>query len=720
MFTLDNPKYKEARRRAAELVKTMTLEEKVIQLSMFMVDENTYNPDHVEEDGEMLAGRCGTLLAACGAERVNKYQKISLECTPKNIPVISGCDVIHGCCTTMPIPLAQSCTFEPKIARECASVAGREARRMGVSWTFAPMVDVARDARWGRVAEGFGEDTYLCSKMADAAVRGYQEDAGIMSTVKHFVAYSACEGGRDYNGCDLSDRTLFNTFLPPFKAGIDAGVGAVMSSFNEINGVPCSGSRRILTDILRSKLGFEGVVVSDYDSVLELQNHGYAVDEKDAAMKGYNAGVDVLMLGNMYNRHLPKLVKEGRISEEQIDLSCERVLAAKYMLGVMDEPFISEDMNGAFMTEEYREVARNAAKRSLVLLENDGILPLVPSEWKNKKIGLTGPLANEGDAVLGCWAGMKNPDKTVKLKDAVERVYGGSEIVFTDGICLKKQHSDPDGSIEKLKDCDVIIAAMGEPEHESGEASSKTSLDLAKDQLDYLDRLFGLGIPVVLLVFAGRPMILTGLKDRAAAILYAWAPGTECGNAVCDVLTGDYNPAGKTTISFPRSVGQCPLYYNVKSTGRPTVEGRDNWRFESKYIDCENGALYPFGYGKSYTEFEYKDGNISAAEMKKDGRITVSCAVKNTGKYAGEEVVQLYVRDLVGSITRPVAELKGFEKIFLEPGEERRVSFEIKYADLSFWNADMEFVTEPGDFTCRIAPDSREKGVGFRFTVTDR
>lgn len=719
MYTLDDPKYKEARRRAAELVKTLTLEEKVIQLSMFMVDENTYNPDHVEEDGEMLAGRCGTLLAACGPERVNKYQRVSLECTPKNIPIISGCDVIHGCCTTMPIPLAQSCTFEPKVARECAAVAGREAKRMGIHWTFAPMVDVARDARWGRVAEGFGEDTFLCSKMADAAVRGYQEDGGILACMKHFVAYSACEGGRDYNGCELSDQALFNTYLPPFKAGIDAGVATVMSSFNDINGVPCSGSRRLLTDVLRGKLGFDGIVVSDYDSVLELQNHGFAAGEKDAVQKGYGAGVDVLMLGNLYNRHLPKLVEEGKIDEAQIDASCERVLALKYMLGVMDDPFVPEDTSGAFMTEECRKVARNAARRSFVLLENDGTLPLVPSEWRGKKIGLTGPLANDGDFVLGCWASLKNPDKTVKLKDAVERVYRDSEIVFTDGVCFKKQHSNPDESIEKLRDCDVIIAAMGEAESESGEAASKSSLDLAKDQTDYLERLFALGIPVVLLVFAGRPLIMTDLKDRAAAILYVWAPGTECGNAVCDVISGEYSPAGRTTVSFPHRTGQCPVYYNARSTGRPTVEGRENWRFESKYIDCPVGALYPFGYGKSYTEFEYKDGEISACEMKKDGSITVSCSVKNVGKYAGEEVVQLYVRDLVGSITRPVAELKGFKKIHLEPGEERRVSFEINYSDLSFWNADMEFVTEKGDFTCRIAPDSKDKGVGFKFSVVE-
>lgn len=717
MYTLDNPKYKEARAKAAALVAEMTLEEKVIQLTQFMVTENTYNPDHVEEDGEMLAGRCGSLLAATGAETVNHYQKISLECTPKGIPLLSGCDVIHGFCTTMPIPLAQSCTFEPAVARECSAVAGKEAHLQGVHWTFAPMVDIARDARWGRNAEGFGEDTYLASKFADAAVRGYQEDGGILACMKHYVAYSACEGGRDYNGCEMSDQTLFNTYLPPFKAGIDAGVATVMSSFNDINGVPCSGSRRMLTDILRGKLGFDGFVISDYDSVLELINHGYAEDECDAVCKGYGAGVDILMLGNLYNRYLPRLVREGKIKEEMIDASVERFLAAKYMMGLMDDPFTSEEgLEGAFVTEEYRAIARNAAKRSFVLLENDGTLPLIPSEWTGKKIGLTGPAADDRDSVLGCWASLKNPDKTVSIKDAFERVYKDSTIVFAEGVSFNKEKSDPDGAIEKLAGCDVIVAALAEHADESGEATSKTSLELADDQREYLERLIDTGRPVVLLISAGRPLILTDIKDRVAAILYIWAPGTECGNAVGDVISGAYNPAGRTTISFPRATGQCPVYYNCKSTGRPPVHG-DGWRFESKYRDCKIGPLYPFGYGKSYTEFEYTNGAITSEKMKRGGDVTVSCKIKNVGKYAGEEVVQLYIRDLVGSIVRPVAELKDFKKIYLEPGEEKTVEFRITEDDLSFWNADMVYGAESGDFTCRIAPDSASRGSEFKFVL---
>ena len=424
MFTSKNPKYREARAKAKELVSTMTLEEKVIQLSQFLVTENTYNPEHVEEDGEMLAGRCGSILGTMGAELVNKFQKISVECTPKNIPLLTGCDVIHGCCTTMPIPLAQSCTFEPDVVRECCAVAGKEAKAQGVNWTYAPMVDIARDARWGRVAEGYGEDTYLCTKMAESAVRGFQDDGGILACMKHYIAYSACEGGRDYYGCEMSDQTLYNTFLPPFRAGVDAGVATFMSSFNDINGVPCSGSRRLLWDVLRGELGFEGFVVSDYDSVIELIKHGYAEDERDAVLKGYGAGVDILMPGNLYNRYIPKLVEEGLLTEEQVSESCEKVIAAKYMLGLMDDPYTrASDPVKTFLTEEYREVARNAAKRSFVLLENDGILPLVPDEWAGKKIGLTGPVADDGDTVLGCWASLKNTEKTVKIKDAMERVY---------------------------------------------------------------------------------------------------------------------------------------------------------------------------------------------------------------------------------------------------------------------------------------------------------
>ena len=711
MYTLNNPEYKKAREKAREIVKKMTLEEKVIQLTQYIGGDNSYNPESADA-GETNAGRCGSFLAACGINEVNDIQKIAVEYTPFNIPIITGNDVIHGYRTTMPIPLAMSCTFDVDLVRAACRVAATEARCDNVHWTFSPMVDIARDSRWGRVAEGYGEDTFLCTKMAAAAVKGYQNDGGVMACMKHYVGYSACEGGRDYNGCDMSDQTLFNVYLPPFKAGIDAGVATFMSSFNEINGIPCSGSKKMLTDILRGKLGFDGFVVSDYDSVLELINHGYAEDKKDAVLKGYGAGVDVIMSGNMYNNYLPELVREGKISEEQIDASVERIIAAKYVVGVMDEPFLDTEKPRPFVTPEHRKVAYETAVNSFVLLENDGILPIIPEKYAKKKIGLTGPVANDKNSVLGCWSSLKNTNFTVSIKEAFEKAFCDSEIVYEAGYSFDEDTSFEKG-VQAMKDCDVIVACMAEYCSESGEATSKVSLELSEEQLDYLDMLFATGKPVIVLVSAGRPLIMTEIRKKAAAILYIWAPGTECGNAVCDVMTGKRNPCGRTTISFPYNVGQMPLYYNHKSTGRPAA---DKSSFESKYIDCPIGPLYPFGYGLSYTKFEYTDAALSADKLTEGETLTVSCKVKNTGHFAGSDAVQLYVRDLFGSITRPVKELKGFEKIFLEPGEEREVSFEITPEMLAFWNADMEYVTEPGAFKVWIAHDSGDNALEFDFS----
>lgn len=710
MYTLKNPEYRKAREKARALVEKMTLEEKVIQLTQYIGGDNSYNPERCEE-GSTNAGRCGSFLAACGLEEVNALQKIALEYTPHSIPVISGCDVIHGFKTTMPIPLAMSCTFEPEITRACCKAAAIEARQNNIHWTFSPMVDIARDSRWGRVAEGYGEDTFLCTKMAEAAVLGYQNDGGIMACMKHFVGYSACEGGRDYNGCEMSDQTLYNVYLPPFKAGIDAGVATFMSSFNEINGVPCSASRKILTDVLRGSLGFDGFVVSDYDSVLETIAHGYSEDKKDATLKGYGAGVDMIMFGNMYNDYLPELVKEGKISEEQIDASVERILAAKYVVGVMDKPFL-EYGDIACDEAEHRRVAYEGAVKSLVLLENNGILPLTPEKYKGKKIGLTGPIANDRESVLGCWASCKNISKTVTIKQAFENNFPESEIVCESGISYVEETSVEAG-IAAMKDCDVIVACMSEHFADSGEATSMSSLELKRDQLDYLDALFATGKPVIVLVSAGRPLIMTEIRRKAAALLYIWAPGTEAGNAVCDVLSGKFNPSGRTTISFPYNVGQMPLYYNSKNTGRPAA-GKSI--FESKYKDCPIGALYPFGYGLSYTKFDYTDAEIDKDSFTKGEAITVSCKVTNVGSMAGDDVVQLYVRDLFGSITRPVKELKGFEKIHLEPGESRKVSFVITPELLAFYNADMEYTTECGKFKAWIAHDSSDNAVEFEFS----
>ena len=716
MFTRNNPDYVKALERAKELLSKMTLEEKVIQLTQYVGHDHSYNPEQKDKTGANNAGRCGSLLAACGVESVNSLQKIALEYTPHNIPIITGCDVIHGYWTTYPIPLGMSCTFEPDLVRKCYGATGKEAKSDGVHWVYAPMVDVVRDSRWGRVAESFGEDTFLASKMSEAAVKGFQNDGGVMACMKHFVAYGACEGGRDYNGCDMSDQTLFNTYIPPFQAGVDAGVGTFMNAFNDINGVPCAGNKRVMTDILRGKMGFDGFVVSDYDAVIELINHGYAENEKDAALKGFDAGIDVLMLGNLYNNHLPELVGEGKISMEQIDYSVLRILTAKYLIGVMDEPFVDDKTPQPFMTDESLALAREVAKKSLVLLENDGTLPLTREAYKGKKIGLTGPIATEVDNLLGCWASCKQPERTLTLKAAFEEAYPESEVITETGISFLDEDTSVEKALEKMADCDVIVAAMAERYWDTGEATSKVSLELAADQRDYIEKLSALGKPVVLLISAGRPLLLGEIKDKVNALLYIWAPGSEGAHAVCDVVTGDYSPCAKTTMSFPYASGQMPLYYNHRSTGRPAF---DKMKFECKYIDCPIGALYPFGYGLSYSEFEYTDAVISKNVFTADETIGLCFNVTNKGKYIADEVVQIYTRDLFGSITRPVKELKAFEKITLAPDETKNVKIALPVSELAFWNAEMNYVVEPGKFKLWIAHHSDDNAIEFDFEVPE-
>ncbi len=716
MFTRRNPQYVKALERAEKLLSKMTLEEKVIQLTQYVGHDHSYNPEQKDKTGGNNAGRCGSLLAASGIENVNALQKIAVEYTPHNIPIITGCDVIHGYFTTYPIPLGMSCTFEPDLVRKCYGATGKEAKSDGVHWVYAPMVDVVRDSRWGRVAESFGEDTFLASKMSEAAVKGFQDDGGVMACMKHFVAYGACEGGRDYNGCDMSDQTLFNTYIPPFQAGVDAGVGTFMNAFNDINGVPCAGNKRIMTDVLRGKMGFDGFVVSDYDAVIELINHGYAEDEKDAAYKGFDAGIDVVMLGNLYNNNIPDLVREGKISEEQIDHSVLRILAAKYLIGVMDEPFLDPKAHRPLLADEHVALCREVARKSLVLLENDGILPLLPEDMAGKKIGLAGPIMTESDSVLGCWASLKQPWRTVTLKKGFEGAYPNSEIICESGITFIDEDTSIDKAVQKLANCDVIVLGLAEHYGESGEATSKVSLELSKEQLELLDKITALGKPTVLLVSAGRPLELAKIRDKVNAVLYIWAPGTEAGNAVCDVVSGKYAPSGKTTISFPYAAAQMPLYYNHRSTGRPAF---DKLKFECKYCDCPIGALYPFGYGLSYGEFEYTDAVISKNTFTADETIGLCFNVTNKGKYTADETVQIYTRDIVGSITRPVKELKAFKKLTLAPGEKKNVKIALPVSDLAFWNADMNYTVEPGKFKLWIAHHSDDNAIEFDFEVTE-
>lgn len=713
MFTVKNPKYREALKRAKNLLSEMTLEEKVIQLTQYIGFDNSYNPESKDKSGRSKAGRCGSLLALSGKERVNETEKIAIAHTPKGIPVITGNDVIHGYYTTMPIPLALAGTFDEALVRKCFSTAGEEAKAEGVHWVFSPMVDVARDSRWGRVAEGFGEDPYLASKMAEAAVRGYQDDAGIMACMKHFVGYSAAEGGRDYNTCEIDTETLFNTFLPPFATGVKAGCATVMASFNTVGGIPMSGNREILTDVLRKQLGFDGFVVSDYDSVHELVDHGFAEDLEDAALKGYSAGVDVVMSGDLYNDNLPRLVREGKISEDAIDASVLRVLAAKYFIGVMDEPFVKDGRAG--FDKEALNTALKAATDSAILLENDGILPITKEKLKEGKIALVGPGAKDTSELLGCWSSCKDPKRTVTLEEGLKKVFGDS-LVCEPGLSYDGSVCDTNRAVKAALESDVILAAVGERAAESGEATGKTNLDLDSKQFRLIEELSKTGVPIVLLITAGRPLALGKLKEIANAILWLWAPGTMAGDAVASLISGISEPSGRCAISFPYSAGQCPVYYNRKTTGRPANEKRF---FTSKYLDCPPGALYPFGYGLSYTDISYEEVTSDKDVLKEGETLTLSVRLKNGGFRAGSETVQLYLKDVVASVTRPRKQLIGYKKVTLHPKEEKTVTFKVTESDLSFWNNKGEKVTEPGRFILWAAKNSDDDSHPVEFRLAD-
>ena len=726
-------RYKQARQKAEEMLSKMTLTEKVGQLSQF--GTSIYSNDEKIYEDHFAEGKVGAYLTIKGAEKTNNIQKALLKSTRLPIPALFGDDVIHGFKTTMPTPLAQSCSWNPEVARMGNEVAAREAYRAGVKWTFAPMVDIARDPRWGRIAEGYGEDTYLCSRFAEAAVKGYQgegdEELGkdrVMACMKHFVAYGACIGGRDYNSADMSLQTLFDVYLPSFKAGIDAGAATVMCSFQDVNGVPASGSRYLLTDVLRGELGFKGYVVSDAGSINELVPHGYAEDGKDAAYKGFNAGCDMLMHGDLYNINFPKLLDEGKITMEQIDESVLRVLTFKYLDNLVDEPYVDVAGEECFFCDEHMEVALKAAEETAVLLENNGVLPLTDSV---KKIALVGPFALDDEdakkSLLGCWACMRDPERTVTIEKGLKSLVGDKvEITTAKGCPVFPELADmatwDDGgemlaeAIKATENADVIVAVLGEWTGHSGEASSFANLDLPAPQRKLLDALIDTGKPVVLLITAGRPLILTDYKDKVAALMMIWQMGTRSGDAVANLLYGKVDPSGRLTTTFPVCVGQVPYYYNYFNTGRPV---NNRYRFEAKYFDIQSGPLYPFGYGKSYTEFAYEDITLSSDTMTADGSIDVNLTVRNVGNADGATVVQLYVRDLVGCRVRPVKELKGFNKLWLAKGESKNITFTLNAKDLAFHDEKMNLIVEPGKFKLWIAENALDNTREFAFTVTE-
>lgn len=695
-----------------DLMKKMTLTEKIGQLSQYVGGELLTGPKSgAVSDSLFVRGMVGSILNVGGVDNLRKLQQKNMESSRLKIPILFAFDVIHGYKTIFPTPLAESCSWDLALMYETAKAAAIEASASGIHWTFAPMVDVARDPRWGRIVEGAGEDTYLGCKIAEARVRGFQWNLGkpnaLFACAKHFVAYGAPQAGRDYAPVDLSLSTLAEVYLPPFKACIDAGVHTFMSAFNSINGVPATSNRWLLTDLLRKEWKFKGFVVSDWNAVQELKAHGVAETDEDAAMAAFNAGVDMNMTDGLYNRCLEKLVRENRIDMNEIDASVERILRAKYALGLFEDPYRFLDNQ-----RESREVrsasamalARKAAASSMVLLKNANAL--LPLSKQTKRIALVGPLANNRAEVMGSWKARGEDKDVVTVLEGIKNKLGsGTEVNYVQGCdFLDPSMSEFSAALEAAKQSDVIIAVVGEKALMSGESRSRAVLRLPGKQEALLDTLRKAGKPLVVVLMNGRPLCLESVDKQADAMLEAWFPGTQCGNAVADVLFGDIVPAAKLTASFPLTEGQIPNNYNYKRSGRP---GDMPYSSTVRHIDVPNRNLYPFGYGLSYTTFSYGEMQCPTAFDDK-GFLPVSVDVTNTGNYDGEEIVQLYVADKVASMVRPIKELKGFQKVFIPKGQTKRVEFKLNVKDLGFWNSLMQYVVEPGTFEIMVGTNSEE------------
>jgi beta-glucosidase len=691
--------------RIDSVLSLMSLEDKIGQLNQlsFGIGWGPTVKVAVPDEYKNLIrqGKVGSFLNAVGAEFTYELQKIAVNESNLKIPLIFGLDVIHGFKTIFPVPLGEAATWQPEIVEMSAHYQALEAASAGIHWTFSPMVDIARDPRWGRIMEGSGEDTYLGSLMAAARVRGYQEnlsDLNIIACAKHYAGYGGAEGGRDYNTVDLSERTFRDVYLPPFKSAVDAGAHTLMASFNEIGGIPSSGNKYLLTNILRDEWGFKGFVVSDWGSIGEMINHGFASDLKHAGQISLNAGLDMDMESRSYITHLKELVDEDKVDEDVIDESVKRILRVKFLLGLFDDPFRyckKEREQKNIMTEEIRIAALEVARRSMVLLKNEkNILPLNKTY---KKIAVIGPLANSDTHPLGGWSAMgDSADVTTVVEGFKKYVDKKTEILYSEGCKINDNSTKGFNDAAKVaKKADVIVLCLGEGRDMSGEAWSRSSLDLPGAQEALAKELLKTGKPIVVVLMNGRPLSINWLNENVSAILEAWFPGVTAGDAIAKVLFGDYNPSGKLPATFPRTVGQVPIYYNHKNTGRP---GKLDDHYTSKYLDLPLTPLYPFGYGLSYTTFKFDNIKLSSNKLTNEDSLIVSIAVKNTGDYDGEEVVQLYVQDLVGSVTRPVKELKGFKKIMLKRGEEKTVTFTIHENDLRFTAADMKFKSEPGMF----------------------
>jgi beta-glucosidase len=688
-------------KRVENLLARMTLEEKVGQTCQ-------YSGFQKEHEDLVKQGKVGSYLNVVGAENINGIQRIAVEQSRLGIPLIFGLDVIHGFKTIFPIPLAMASAWDPELIKKAAAAAAAEASSEGLRWTFAPMVDVARDPRWGRIAEGNGEDPYLGSVMARAYVEGFQGDdlsdpSSLVACVKHYVAYGGAEGGRDYNTVEVSEKTLRDIYLPPFKAAVEAGCETLMSAFNDLGGVPASCNRFTLTDVLRGEWGFGGFVVSDWNSVAELINHGVAAGPAEAAEEAFRAGVDMDMFSNLYQSHLAQLVKEGKIPQECLDAAVRRILGFKFRLGLFEHPYVDPGRSAKVVKcKEHLALALQAARESMVLLTNG--CSLLPLKKNLKSIAVIGPLADNQDELLGTWACMGDPKDVVSVLEGVKaKLSPKTKVLYAKGCELEGESRDGFAeAVNNAKASDVAILVVGEARFMTGEASSRSTLDLPGVQEELVKTVYETGVPVVMVLMSGRPNSIRWSTQHLPAVLEAWHPGTQGGAAVADVLFGDYNPAGRLTATFPRTVGQVPIYYNYKNTGRPSSAER----WTSKYIDLPYTPLFPFGYGLSYTRFEYTNLKITPETIKPDGKVKVSVDVRNVGGRAGDEVVQLYIRDVVGSVTRPVKELKGFKRINLKPDEKRTVEFTLGPEELSFTDEEMKRVVEPGTINVMVGKSS--------------
>jgi len=726
------------------LMKKMTLEEKIGQLNLPVSGEITTGQAKSSDVAKKIEkGLVGGLFNLKGVERIRDVQKLAVENSRLGIPLIFGMDVVHGYETVFPIPLGLSCTWDMGAIEQSARIAAKEASADGISWTFSPMVDISRDPRWGRVSEGNGEDPFLGGAIAKAMVRGYQGtdkskqlqgNDQIMACVKHYALYGAAEAGRDYNTVDMSRNRMFNDYMYPYQAAVEAGVGSVMASFNEVDGVPATANKWLMTDVLRNQWGFNGFVVTDFTGIAEMVQHGIG-DLQTVSARAVNAGVDMDMVSDGFIGTLKKSIEEGKVNIKTIDMACRRILEAKYKLGLFENPYKYCDLKRPakdIFTKENRDFARKVASESFVLLKNEpangGAIPVLPLQKKGT-VAVIGPLGDTKSNMPGTWSVAATSEKYPSLVEGLREITAGKvNILYAKGSNLiadsayeeratmfgrslhRDNRTDQDLLNEALKiaaNADVIVAALGESSEMSGESSSRSNLDLPDVQRTLLEALLKTGKPVVLTLFAGRPMTLSWEQAHVPAILNVWFGGSEAAYAIGDVLFGDVNPSGKLTMTFPQSVGQIPLYYAHKNTGRPLMEGKWFEKFRSNYLDINNDPLYPFGYGLSYTNFSYSDVTLSANKMDMKGSVTASVTVTNTGKRDGAEVVQLYIHDLVGSITRPVKELKGFERINLRAGESRKVTFTITPDLLRFYNYDLKHVAEPGDFDVMIGTNSQ-------------